>query len=171
MRMFRILRPLAALTALALSASASASVTYTFNSNPNSGFVGSSASFTVADFLTAPSTNITSFDSCVIGFGTVGSPFTEPCVSIDVLISGGQSLIQLNGLSLVTSDQFAANAFSTLGTNIGATYPNSAPSTLLVVQNGAGGAVPEPATWAMLLLGFAGIGVAMRRRRIAKALA
>ena len=28
-----------------------------------------------------------------------------------------------------------------------------------------GGAVPEPATWAMMLLGFGGIGVAMRRRR------
>jgi hypothetical protein len=29
----------------------------------------------------------------------------------------------------------------------------------------AAGAVPEPATWAMMLLGFGGIGVAMRRRR------
>jgi hypothetical protein len=27
------------------------------------------------------------------------------------------------------------------------------------------GSVPEPATWAMMLLGFAGIGLAMRRRR------
>jgi len=27
------------------------------------------------------------------------------------------------------------------------------------------GAVPEPATWAMMLLGFGGIGAAMRRRR------
>lgn len=27
------------------------------------------------------------------------------------------------------------------------------------------GAVPEPATWAMMLLGFGGIGMAMRRRR------
>jgi hypothetical protein len=27
------------------------------------------------------------------------------------------------------------------------------------------GGVPEPATWAMMLLGFGGIGVAMRRRR------
>jgi hypothetical protein len=26
-------------------------------------------------------------------------------------------------------------------------------------------AVPEPATWAMMLLGFGGIGIAMRRRR------
>lgn len=30
---------------------------------------------------------------------------------------------------------------------------------------GAGGAVPEPATWAMMLLGFAAIGLALRRSR------
>jgi hypothetical protein len=30
------------------------------------------------------------------------------------------------------------------------------------------GAVPEPATWAMMLVGFGGIGIAMRRRRPAK---
>jgi len=29
----------------------------------------------------------------------------------------------------------------------------------------AGGAVPEPSTWAMMLLGFAGVGLAIRRRR------
>jgi hypothetical protein len=29
----------------------------------------------------------------------------------------------------------------------------------------ASGAVPEPATWAMMLLGFGGIGMALRRRR------
>jgi hypothetical protein len=29
----------------------------------------------------------------------------------------------------------------------------------------ATGAVPEPATWAMMLIGFGGIGVAMRRRK------
>jgi hypothetical protein len=31
--------------------------------------------------------------------------------------------------------------------------------------NGVAAAVPEPATWGMMLLGFAGIGMAMRRRR------
>jgi hypothetical protein len=30
---------------------------------------------------------------------------------------------------------------------------------------GGGGGVPEPATWAMLIFGFAGIGAALRRRR------
>ena len=29
----------------------------------------------------------------------------------------------------------------------------------------AAGAVPEPATWAMMLLGFAGIGSVVRRRK------
>lgn len=33
-----------------------------------------------------------------------------------------------------------------------------------------GGAVPEPGTWGMMLLGFAGIGIALRRRRRSGAL-
>lgn len=37
--------------------------------------------------------------------------------------------------------------------------------------NGISGAVPEPATWAMMLLGFGGIGYSMRRRRRKTAIA
>ena len=33
------------------------------------------------------------------------------------------------------------------------------------IDNIAINAVPEPGTWAMMLLGFGGIGLAMRRRR------
>jgi Carbohydrate binding domain/PEP-CTERM motif len=40
-----------------------------------------------------------------------------------------------------------------------------------VSVQGVMGAVPEPATWAMMLLGFAGIGFAMRRRGSTQALA
>jgi hypothetical protein len=45
--------------------------------------------------------------------------------------------------------------------------PNSsgAISVENVVKYGAGAAVPEPATWAMMLLGFGGVGAAMRRSR------
>jgi hypothetical protein len=35
----------------------------------------------------------------------------------------------------------------------------------------AGGAVPEPATWAMMLTGFGGLGAVLRRRRAARAVA
>jgi hypothetical protein len=41
-------------------------------------------------------------------------------------------------------------------------------SESLVVRNVAGG-VPEPATWAMMLIGFAGLGYAARRRKEALA--
>lgn len=33
------------------------------------------------------------------------------------------------------------------------------------LDNAVTGAVPEPATWAMMLLGFGGMGVALRRRK------
>lgn len=35
----------------------------------------------------------------------------------------------------------------------------------IIGAGGGGGGVPEPATWAMLIFGFAGIGAALRRRR------
>ena len=63
----------------------------------------------------------------------------------------------------------------TVSTTVGASYTlkfslsNSAagPNGLRVFATDAAvtGAVPEPATWAMMLLGFGGIGMVMRRRR------
>jgi hypothetical protein len=42
-------------------------------------------------------------------------------------------------------------------------------SQVFLLGGGAGGGVPEPATWAMMITGFAMIGAALRRRRTGKA--
>ncbi len=41
----------------------------------------------------------------------------------------------------------------------------NASSNLTLFSTGVAGAVPEPATWAMMILGLGGVGAAMRRRR------
>lgn len=48
-------------------------------------------------------------------------------------------------------------------------YLNTQGFSVAVVIPGVGG-VPEPATWAMMLLGFAGIGAIIRRRRAGRLL-
>jgi len=42
---------------------------------------------------------------------------------------------------------------------------------IFTLSAGVAGGVPEPSTWAMMLLGFGGIGLAMRRKRKVAALA
>ena len=78
----------------------------------------------------------------------------------------------VNGSALSGSTTFANRTFTSLGLTAG-TYNFSIPSdtiTLIVPGTGAG-AVPEPSTWAMMLIGFGGIGYSMRRRRKTTAIA
>ena len=45
-------------------------------------------------------------------------------------------------------------------------------SDSIVIQQGSGfAAVPEPAAWGLMLVGFGGVGVAIRRRRATYAFA
>ena len=68
----------------------------------------------------------------------------------------------------------------TVSTTVGASYTlkfslsNSAAGAsglrIFATDAAVTGAVPEPATWAMMLLGFGGIGMAMRRRRTGRSM-
>jgi hypothetical protein len=40
-----------------------------------------------------------------------------------------------------------------------------------IVQTSGGNAIPEPAGWAMMILGFGGVGATLRRRRVSRRLA
>ena len=48
-------------------------------------------------------------------------------------------------------------------------YQNSINYTDLLVSGSISGAVPEPATWALMIAGFALVGATMRRRKVALA--
>jgi hypothetical protein len=92
------------------------------------------------------------------------------------------SPLDLTGL-VIFGAHFGNNTDSTLQ-NVSAVWLldlGSTHTSIVTLANGQGvsnaqifatgpGGVPEPATWAMMLLGFGGIGVAMRRSRQKKAL-
>jgi len=59
------------------------------------------------------------------------------------------------------------NLGNTIGAHIGACNTGcTAFATTGFATNGGGGVIPEPATWAMMILGFGGVGAMLRRRRV-----
>jgi hypothetical protein len=82
------------------------------------------------------------------------------------LIDGFQEFnVTINGVQVLEED-FVEDSVINLGSNFG---PNI---DLTIVTYGSGdfvlsGAVPEPSTWAMMLVGFAGLGFMGWRRRAA----
>jgi|SRR3954447_21925005 hypothetical protein len=90
----------------------------------------------------------------------------------------GTDNVTLASICVGVNDTFS----QTIGTSVGASYTLSfllttsdVPSGLLITASdatvGGGGGVPEPATWAMMLLGFGAIGVSLRLGRKKRALA
>ena len=94
--------------------------------------------------------------------------------ALELLDAANHVLLTGSGTSLFTTVNLAANTWYTFQ------YSGTLPTNLALPGGGVGnggtvsgnascyaaaGAVPEPATWAMMLLGFGGIGMAMRRRR------
>lgn len=76
------------------------------------------------------------------------------------------------GRPLSGSATFANKTFASLGLNAGQ-YVYTSPANQIITVNigkdGDGGAVPEPAAWGLMTLGFGAIGGALRRRHKASA--
>ncbi len=85
-------------------------------------------------------------------FAINGSGFASPYAFVPVGY--------VSGSAISGTATFLNQTFATLGLTAGQyAYRSNADSVTVNI----GGAVPEPATWAMMLLGFGGIGMAMRR--------
>lgn len=100
-------------------------------------------------------------------------------ISFDLLNQGGNPNfynVTFGGLSLFSatdSAEFGYTNFSTTATaasastNLAFNFQHNPRFWFLdnVSVTAVNGAVPEPATWAMMLIGFFGLGAALRRRR------
>ena len=79
------------------------------------------------------------------------------------------SIMQANSYQLFY-DAAGFTSGTTYSFNLAAYFPNNIGVSHITVYDSAG-PVPEPATWAMMLLGFTGIGMTIRRRRSRNVLA
>jgi hypothetical protein len=104
-----------------------------------------------------------------IGVEVTGSPFDLPsgvAFNLDVSTNGGPSALLSTGTISTLAGANLKVAFSPLDRTIGVgAYSIFQPSYYLspygsAQVTGSVDAVPEPSTWAMMLLGFAGVGFA-----------
>jgi hypothetical protein len=99
-------------------------------------------------------------------FTATVATFPVSTVTLLELLTGGTS--STVGGTLLTSTPGTQLTYGNLTANTWYTFRYTANmSTAGTISGNANfyPAVPEPATWGMMLLGFAGIGMAMRRRR------
>lgn len=80
--------------------------------------------------------------------------------------SGPGTDSQITGLSLLAGVSYFAISTGFANTDFG-TFTLTIDGPGDIIGGAGGGGVPEPATWAMMIFGFAGIGAALRRRRSA----
>lgn len=114
------------------------------------GYSGTGAYLATQTFTTTQDT---------INFGT--PLFGEVILGIHYGAAGNPSKVGTEATSFFLFDFTSPTSSITVDSRTG-TEPNFGLSNAALFMDGA---VPEPATWAMMLLGFAGIGVAVRRSR------
>jgi hypothetical protein len=155
----------------------------------NNLFTGTTGSATTATELADINTLLTNAVSQNNPAYTSGQPYnlTDTTVLGAITNLNGSATLNFGSLNLTGLTILGAHFGNTPGSNatdvsafwlinLGSTVTNT-----ITLSNGmgssdaqifatGGGAVPEPATWALMLLGFGGIGMAMRRSRRSTAL-
>jgi hypothetical protein len=155
----------AALMAGTLATAPSDAATYTFvgtTSNPLKTFVGS---FDLAG--SAADYSLTSFSGTFDGFSyTLANTGLSNLGDGRINIGGIQG--GTIGVSGISNDFFTNYFVPSAGTVIAPfgfiTSTNNFNSNISFAITQATGAVPEPATWAMMILGMGAVGFAMRRK-------
>lgn len=134
-------------------------------SYPNGGFLNSDYATTGVDTILATlPANVKS-----VGFdfgGLLGSP-----VTFQVTLSDGHTFTATSNNSITGTGalDFAGFAASTPISSIQINMPDAPNYNAIDNFTFGSGGVPEPATWAMLIVGVAMIGFAARRRSLARA--
>jgi hypothetical protein len=120
-----------------------------------------SGTFSGATLVGPANGSTSSFQDAVFSGGTVS--FTSDIASFSITGDKGMSLSLTSVLPF-----FGASTGDSLG-SFSAVSTGSFASD--IASSGGGGGVPEPVTWALMLGGFGGIGMAIRRQRRQAALA
>ena len=113
----------------------------------------------------SPTTNFVDRGTVTFGPGMQYAAFNALTT---ISFSNGDNFIGLRATS--GTDVFFGYAFTTNNILNGVVFNNVAGQSITASVN-LPAAVPEPATWAMMLLGFGAIGFTMRRRRATATLA
>lgn len=135
---------------------------------PNYSVRPSRAQFGTGSFLPYSLTGYSGFTgpaSFGTGNATLASTFST---GDNIRLSGpfiGLDNLYVSGSAFNATSIFAGQTFATLGVTPGEYVFRSSADTITVRIGSMSAAVPEPSTWALMLLGFGAIGVAMRRRR------
>ena len=106
-------------------------------------------------------------------FGGGGSTRASSGSGDIVSVAGASRLVDvpafyLSGTALSDSMTFDSATFASLGATPGTytwTWGSGVNADSFTLQIGPASVIPEPSTWAMMLLGFAGLGLAGWRRR------
>ena len=148
------------------SSGTTAGTTFTIGS-PNNTTIPETVSFDTTTNNSGSYTSFFEFSNNLNGFYNFSliTSTLNATITLEQLLTGGGSILlqqstgSSNSLSLLTGNLTpgATYRFSYTGS-----FPTGGGS---ISGNASFYAVPEPATWAMMLVGFAGIGLAMRRKR------